>query len=233
MSVVRKLFKAGQFTPPKDKEFFVPETSYEVIMGSMAYGVSNDMSDMDVYAMVVPPKSWVFPHLDGHVPGFGPPPKTFDTYQKHHMVMDERNYDVQVYSIVKYFQLCAENNPNMVDSLFVPDRCVLYADDVGKHMRANRKLFLSKLVYQKFKGYAYSEMKKLRNKAPVGERAKMVEKYGMDVKHAYHIVRLACEAEQILQHGDLDLEANREQLKSIRRGEIGRASCRERVYCEV
>jgi uncharacterized protein len=38
-------------------------------------------------------------------------------------------------------------------------------------------------------------------------------------KFAYHVVRLALEAQQILVEHDLDLEANREVLKSIRRGE--------------
>src|SRR5437868_10325985 len=51
------------------------------------------------------------------------------------------------------------------------------------------------------------------------KRAKLREKYGLDVKFAYHVVRLLNEAEQILLEGDLDLQRNREQLKSIRRGE--------------
>jgi signal recognition particle GTPase len=38
-------------------------------------------------------------------------------------------------------------------------------------------------------------------------------------KFAYHVVRLALEAQQILVEHDLDVEANREILKSIRRGE--------------
>jgi len=42
---------------------------------------------------------------------------------------------------------------------------------------------------------------------------------GMDTKFAYHVCRLALEAQQILVEHDLDLEANREILKSIRRGE--------------
>lgn len=41
----------------------------------------------------------------------------------------------------------------------------------------------------------------------------------MDVKFAYHCVRLLDECEQILTQGDLDLQRNREQLKAIRRGE--------------
>jgi len=49
----------------------------------------------------------------------------------------------------------------------------------------------------------------------------MIKKYGFDVKFGYHVVRLLNEIEQILIEGNLDLERNREQLKSIRRGEWG------------
>ena len=50
-------------------------------------------------------------------------------------------------------------------------------------------------------------------------RALATKIYGMDLKFSYHIVRLLSECEQILIEGDLDLQRNREQLKSIRRGE--------------
>jgi hypothetical protein len=51
------------------------------------------------------------------------------------------------------------------------------------------------------------------------KRVVLIEKYGFDVKYAMHLVRLLLEVEQILQEGDLDLKRNKEQLKSIRRGE--------------
>ena len=51
------------------------------------------------------------------------------------------------------------------------------------------------------------------------ERAETIEKFGYDVKFAYHVVRLLDEVEQIMVEHDLDLERNREQLKAIRRGE--------------
>lgn len=62
-------------------------------------------------------------------------------------------------------------------------------------------------------------MHKLRTKAPEGARQEPVQKYGYDVKFAYHVVRLLGEVEQLLVEGTMDLERNREQLKSIRRGE--------------
>lgn len=55
----------------------------------------------------------------------------------------------------------------------------------------------------------------------------MIEEFGYDTKFGYHVVRLLSEVEQILTEGDLDLMRNREQLKSIRRGEWTEAQLRD------
>jgi hypothetical protein len=114
-----------------------------------------------------------------------------------------------------------ENNPNMIDSLFVPRNCVLHSTPVGEIVREARREFLHKGAWHKFKGYAYAQMSKIRNKqnASNPHRAETIEKFGYDVKFAYHCVRLMNEVEQILTEHDLDIQRNREQLKSIRRGE--------------
>ena len=112
-----------------------------------------------------------------------------------------------------------DNNPNMLDSLFTSSRCVGFATPVAEHVRENRKLFLHKGCWPKFKGYAGSQLHKIDNNKPVGKRKELVDKFGYDVKFAYHIVRLMDEVEQILMYGDLDLERSREMLKQIRRGE--------------
>ena len=218
-SIVDKLISQGLITPPK---FFKNNVQYECIMGSVAYGVSSDNSDTDVYGFVIPPKDIIFPHLDGEIQGFGIQKKRFEQFQTKRSIVSEdgcTKYDLAIYNIVKYFQLCMTNNPNMIDSLFVPRRCITHSTQIGEHVRENRKLFLHKGSWFKFKGYAYSQMHKMNTKNPEGKRKEMVEKYGYDVKFAYHIVRLLNEVEQILTEGDLDLERNREQLKSIRRGE--------------
>jgi hypothetical protein len=38
-------------------------------MGSVAYCVSSDTSDVDVYGWSIAPKDDLFPHLRGEVPG--------------------------------------------------------------------------------------------------------------------------------------------------------------------
>lgn len=222
-SIIDKLTKKGLIRPPS----YLPDNvHYETIMGSVAYGVSSDTSDMDIYGWAIPPKDMIFPHLSGEIPGFGKQRERFEQFQQHHIdCPDElagkgRMYDVQIYNIVKYFQLCMDNNPNMVDSLFTPAECVLHITQVGNIVRENRKLFLHKGCWPNFKGYAYSQLHKMKTKEPKGKRKKIREEFGFDVKFGYHVVRLLSECEMILTEGDLDLRRNKEHLKAIRRGDV-------------
>jgi hypothetical protein len=82
-------------------------------------------------------------------------------------------------------------------------------------------LFLSKKCWHTFKGYACSQLSKIRSghRKSNTRRKEWTEKYGFDVKFGYHLVRLLNEVEQILLEGDLDLLRNRKQLTAIRNGE--------------
>ena len=217
---VQRLHDKGLIKPPS---FVSGGIQYETLMGSVAYGVSSDTSDVDIYGFCMPPKDIVFPHLAGHIHGFSKQVQSFDQYQKHHIKEKDarKEYDLSIYSIIKYFRLCMDNNPNMIDSLFTPRECVLLSTPIGEMVRSERTKFLHKGSWHKFKGYAYSQMHKMKIKEPDpnSKRYEMITKHGYDVKFAYHVVRLLDEAEQILTDGDIDLRRNREQLKSIRRGE--------------
>jgi predicted nucleotidyltransferase len=219
--IVRMLRDKGLL--PKKPDYITSGLCYEVIMGSFAYGASNDLSDCDVYAYCIPERKVLFPQEYGWINGFEATPDNFEQLQKHHIQVEDREYDVVVYNIAKYFRLVAAGNPNMIDSLFVPKRCITFQNEIGELVRENRQLFLSKKCWHTFKGYAYSQMNKLKTKKPEpgSKRDELVRKYGYDVKFAYHLVRLLNEVEQIMTEGDLDLERNREQLKAIRRGEWG------------
>lgn len=211
------IWPAGKIIQPPS---WLPDNlCYETMMGSVAYGVSSDTSDMDVYGICLPPKDLVFPHLAGEIPGFGQQLKRFEQWQEHHVQAVEKTWDFQVFGIVKFFQLAMENNPNIIDSIFTPRRCVLSSTAVGEMIRDSRTLFLHRGAWHKFKGYAYSQMNKIRTKNPTGKRVELVEQHGYDVKFAYHVVRLLLEVEMILGEHDVDLERHREQLKGIRRGE--------------
>lgn len=221
MSYVKRLQEKGLLATPPPQVY--KQLHYEVIMGSFAYGVSSDMSDTDVYGFCVPAKNVVFPHLNSdYIHLYDKAPKAFEQWQQHHVFDSSykpvREFDLTVFNIVKYFKLCHDGNPNMIDSLFVPRRCITHITPMGELVRENRKLFLSKKCWHTFKGYAYSQLQKMNHKQPEGKRVELVKKYGYDVKFAYHLVRLINEIQLILSTGDLDLEQNREQLKDIRKG---------------
>jgi len=207
---------------------WLPEAvQYETTMGSEAYGVSSNTSDIDIYAFAIPDKQDIFPHLRGEIDGFGTTKERFEVWQLHHVEDAGARggagamYDLQYYSIVKYFDLVMRNNPNMLDSLFVPQRCIRFMTPVGQRVRESRKLFLHKGAWHTFKGYAFSQLTKIFSKEYKNspKRRSEIETHGYSTKEAYHTVRLMLEAEQILTEGDLDLERNREILKTIRKGE--------------
>ena len=124
MSLLARLTEKGIAHPPK---FLPANMHYETIMGSVAYGVSADTSDLDVYGFAIPPRDVLFPHLRGELVGFGTHAPRFSQYQEHHLKDPEalngagREVDLTIYNIVDYFQLAMKNNPNMLDSLFTPD----------------------------------------------------------------------------------------------------------------
>jgi predicted nucleotidyltransferase len=222
MSTLQRLADRGLVKPPR---WLPSNVQYETIMGSAAYAVSSDASDVDVYGWAIPPKDDIFPHLRGEILGFGAQAKRFAQYQEHHVCDRDalaghgRTYDLTIFGIVRFFALAMENNPNVIDSLFTPTTCVLHSTRVGNLVRENRRLFLHRGAWPKFKGYAYSQLHKLAIKEPKGKRAESAAEHGYDVKFAYHVVRLLGEVEQILVEGDIDLQRDNERLKAIRRGE--------------
>lgn len=135
-----------------------------------------------------------------------------------------REYDFSIFNIVKYFKLCMECNPNMIDSMFVPQNCILHSTRISEMIRDKRSMFLSKIMWPKYKGYAFSQLHKSNSKNPQegSKRNELRKKHKMDTKFLYHVVRLLSEAEYILLHNDLDLQekGRREHMKAIRRGEV-------------
>jgi predicted nucleotidyltransferase len=226
--LIAKLEEKGLVHPPK---WLSANVAYLTFMGSHAYGCETEESDYDVYGFCIPTKAVLFPHLAGEIPGFGTQLKRFSQFQAEHVRVPEwdREYDISCYSIVRYFQLVMDGNPNMVDSLFTPANCVIRSSRIAELVRENRKLFLSKKCWHTFRGYAFAQLHKMSTKEPQpnSKRQALREKFGYDVKFAAHLVRLINEVEQILAEGDIDLQRDREMLKDIRRGNWREGQVRE------
>lgn len=168
-NIIQKLHDQGII--PDCPSWLPDNAPYLTITGSMAYGVAdtsdkNNLSDYDIYGFAIPPKSMVFSHLAGHIEGFGNCPTKFEQWQKAHVIDPNalagkgKEWDFSIFSIVKFFELCRQNNPNMLDCLFTPENCVIHCTQIGRMVRDNRKMFLSKLVWKKMRSYAWSQLKK-------------------------------------------------------------------------
>ncbi len=218
--IIQKLAEKHLLPINNNQKFIISNCQYECIMGSFAYGVNTDMSDVDLYGFTIPPKDMIFPHLAGEIEGFGTKGPRFEQYQIHHIKDDNKEYDIKIYNIVKFFDLATKNSPDAIDSLFVPQRCITSASKIGQLVRENRKIFLSKKLKFTLLGYSYQQLHKAKTKEPSGKRKEAYEKFGFDVKYASHVVRLLDEAEQAISYGDIDLERSREMQKAIRRGDV-------------
>lgn len=220
--------------------FLKSNIHYETLMGSHAYGVADTAvraespADYDVYGIAIPPKDYLFPHLRGEILGFGTPGPTFEKpFQKHHILEKDalggqgKLWDIQIFNIVRFFELCRHNNPNMIEMLYTPEECVLYCSAIGRLIREKRTLFLSKKCWPRFRGYAHQQLKKMNDKQAQGKRKDLIERHGYDVKFAYHIIRLMDEADQILSTGTLDIQRARKEMKAVRRGDWSAQEVRE------
>jgi len=219
-NLIQAFVQDGKIAPGNIPPWLADNIIYLAKMGSHAYGVNTPDSDIDIYGICVPPRELVFPcQLNGEILGFGRQTKRFDQWHSTSSSNPKDRidgYDITVFSIVRYFDLLMSNNPNIVDSIFVPDDCVLLCDPVAKLIRKNRNMFLHKGSYYKFRGYAHAQIARLNRGQD--SRKHLVEKYGWDVKTGYHVIRNLLECGQILEEHTLDLRKYSDILKAIRNG---------------
>lgn len=118
---------------------------YEYVRGSQAYGLSLPTSDEDTGGVFIMDYSDVLGISDNKID----------------QVNDEKN-DTVWYEIGKYIELLAKANPNMLESLFIPDHCVKYVHPAFQIIKANRNTFVTKETFKSFVGYATSQIQKAR-----------------------------------------------------------------------
>jgi len=117
------------------------------LAGSRAYGINNESSDYDYRGVIIPP-----PHLArGFLHSFEQK-EGLEGYGK----------DSTAYDIRKFCYLAMNCNPNIVETLFVDDSLVQINTKYGKELRKNKELFLSKRARRTFSGYAFAQLKRIK-----------------------------------------------------------------------
>ncbi len=207
---------------PKD----LGNVSYLVLMGSRGYGTHSKTSDYDYYGFMTPPLEGIFPYLKGDIPNFGRQKQGLNHLELQKIKNeDDELADVFLYSIARYFHLCMMGNPNMIDSLFIPNDSILYMDIAGIRLRNNRFLFLSQKIYHTFRGMAHSHLNRLRKNykdkiVPDGKRGELVRKYGYDTKDAGHVIRVLSNLNNFLRYGDSYMDKTSWVTKEIINGNL-------------
>jgi uncharacterized protein len=185
-------------------------------MGSMAHGTHlpstepTSVDDIDIMTIVTPPRQFVY--------GL----RTFE-----HWVLQKDELDVVAYSLRKWVGLLLKSNPNVVGLLWLPERCYIAQRFMFQEWIANRERFLSKLIYKSFCGYAKSQLHGLgagtTGRGYMGkDRKLLVHKYGYDLKHGAHCVRLLRMGTEALESGRLNVDRtdiDADDMKAIKRGE--------------
>lgn len=195
----------------------ISNCAYITKVGSYSYGLQTNRSDVDLLGIVIPPKNIVFP--TNFILGFGKQPKSFFHWAQKDINYLEKDYEVKIYGIVHFMNLLLKSSPNLIESLFVSDKKILFITDVGKVIRDKRHLFLTKSCYNSFSEWAAQETRSMSVIKNTEKRKENFKKFGYDTKSACNAVRLLLEAKQILDTGDLSLQFDKEFLSRIRDGQ--------------
>jgi hypothetical protein len=127
-----------------DVKYVEEHTIFEAIVGSQAYGISTPDSDFDKTGVMIPG------------------PEYFYGLDKFDQFSDYPDEDKTIYDIRKALTLIADNNPNMMDLLFIPERCIVKMTPFWQVFVENRDLFVSKKCRYTFSGYAYAQLERIK-----------------------------------------------------------------------
>ena len=166
----------------------------QCIIGSQAYGLSDEGSDIDRRGIYLPP-------ADLHWSLFGVPAQLeCDATQ-------ESYWELQ-----KFLIMALKANPNVLECLYSP--LVEKATPLAEELLGMREIFLSRLVYQTFNGYVLSQFKKMQ--------ADLRNQGQVKCKHVMHLLRLLLCGIRTLRDGyvPVRVEEHRDQLLAIKRGEL-------------
>jgi predicted nucleotidyltransferase len=167
---------------------------FRCVIGSQANGLADADSDVDRRGIYLPPG-------DLHWSLYGVPGQ-----------LERQETQEAYWELQRFLVLALKANPNVLECLFTP--LVETATPLAEELLAMRSMFLSRVVYQTYNGYVMSQFKKMQ--------ADLRNTGEVKPKHVMHLIRLLIAGIEVLQTGivPLRVEAHRERLLAIRRGEM-------------
>lgn len=127
----------------------------EIVTGSHLYGTATPESDKDYVGVFMPSIEYVLGFKRCEEVDFSV--KVKDDLGKN----TKDAVDRKLYEFRKYIVLAMENNPNIIETLFVNKENIIHCDDRGKSLLDIRHKFLHRGLSKKFLGYAASQKHKM------------------------------------------------------------------------
>ena len=148
-------------------------TVFLALSGSHAYGMATSSSDVDIRGVAIPPRevrNSFYLSFDQFTTtnqrgGWGPHSEAALEKIKNHKTAGpcyNGETDLCIYSLTKFVGLAANNNPNILELLFVEDEDILFKDSRWETLREHRQLFLSQKCRHTYTGYAMSQLKRIK-----------------------------------------------------------------------
>lgn len=175
---------------------------YKIIYGSKAFGTNDSNSDIDMRGIMLPTITEALSL------------KQQDLFNKEN--------DEYYYSIQKFLRLALKSNPSVIDWLYVSYKNMFIVEKEAEILLDNKKMFLSKEIYHRTKGYAFSEFNRAIKLGDKGEKRKeIIKKFGYDTKSAMNCIRTLQQGSELLLTENLILpRPNAKELKKIKKGII-------------
>jgi uncharacterized protein len=132
---------------------------FVTVHGSQCYGLANELSDLDLKGIVVPPKE-VENNLFHR---FEQVENSELVHRKFDHLKNPKNPKIEstVFSLKKFMVLAANINPNIIELLWVDPKDVLFTTPLMEEFMEHRDLFLSSKAKFTFSGYAYAQLAKI------------------------------------------------------------------------
>ncbi len=167
---------------------------YKCVVGSRAFGLDVDDSDIDRRGIYLPT-------AELHWSLYGIPEQ-----------IEKADTQECYWELQKFLVLALKANPNVLECLYTP--LVEHKNEIAEELLAGRTKFLSRLVYQTYNGYVLSQFRKLEQDLRTRGELRW--------KHVMHLVRLLVSGTVILKDGfvPVRVEQYRDRFMEIRSGNV-------------
>ena len=126
----------------------------KIIVGSRLYGTNTPESDMDFSGIFIAPKEYYLGMNKIEEADCSTVSKDENGKNTSEAI------DFKLYEIRKFVSLAKDNNPTILEQLFVPNECICFEHPIIRQLLNNKHLFPYQGLKDRFIGYAKSQLHK-------------------------------------------------------------------------